>query len=172
MAADWSSERGIWTVEAVRQDNGETEQYKMIGADARNVEWLGDITEAKSAIVVMEGVSMYLSEQEVRGILKAICDRFDRVSLMMDCYTLFAAKASRYKNPINEVGVTEVYGVDDPRVLEADTGISFVREHEMTPKHLIESLKGIEKFIFRTVYGGKASKMAYRLYEFGKENTF
>jgi len=27
VAADWSSEQGIWTVEAVRQGNGETEQY-------------------------------------------------------------------------------------------------------------------------------------------------
>ena len=36
----------------------------------------------------------------------------------MDCYTGFAARASKYKNPINDVGVSVVYGIDEPKVLE------------------------------------------------------
>lgn len=36
----------------------------------------------------------------------------------MDCYTTFAAKASKIKNPINDVGMTTVYGIDDPKILE------------------------------------------------------
>lgn len=35
-------------------------------------------------------------------------------------YTEFAAKASKYKNPINEVGVSKVYGLDQPKVLVAE----------------------------------------------------
>ena len=46
----------------------------------------------------------------------------------MDCYTEFAARASRYKNPVNEVGVTRLWGVDDPRKLERGTWLAFLRE--------------------------------------------
>ncbi len=85
---------------------------------------------------------------------------------MIDCYTVFAAKASKYKNPINEVGVTVVYGIDEPKILEESTGITFIKEHEMTPDTLIKELDGIEKIVFKKVFGGKFSKKMYRLYEY------
>ena len=37
----------------------ETTEYKMLVGDAREVSWLDSIPESKSAIVVMEGISMY-----------------------------------------------------------------------------------------------------------------
>ena len=62
------------------------------------------------------------------GLLAALTKRFGAVSLLMDCYTEFAARASRYKNPVNEVGVTRLWGVDDPRKLERGTWLAFLRE--------------------------------------------
>ena len=86
----------------------------------------------------------------------------------MDCYTTFAAKASKYKNPINDVGVTEVYGLDDPKLLE-QAGIKFVKEREMTPENMINELKGIEKTIFSKLYAGSIAEKMYRLYEYRYE---
>ena len=86
----------------------------------------------------------------------------------MDCYTTFAAKASKYKNPINDVGVTEVHGLDDSKLLE-QAGVKFVKEHEMTPQNLIDELKGIEKFIFSKLYAGSIAQKMYRLYEYSYE---
>jgi hypothetical protein len=64
------------------------------------------------------------------------------------------------------VGVTVVYGLDEPKILEDGTGISFFKEYEMTPEEMIDELKGMEKVIFKKVYAGKISKKMYRLYEF------
>ena len=72
---------------------------------------------------------------------------------------------SKYKNPINDVGVTEVYGIDEPTLLESD-GVSFVKEHNMTPQEFIEELIGSEKYIFRKLYAGNFSKKLYRLFEY------
>ena len=83
----------------------------------------------------------------------------------MDCYTEFAAKASRVKNPINDVGVTRVYGLDDPRKLER-SGLRFLREHTMTPDALIGQLQGMEKRIFKRMFAGSFAKKMYRLYEY------
>ena len=144
----------------------ETKDYHMIGADVRNSDWLASIPKGKKAIIVMEGVSMYLRLEELKSVLSNIQNHFAKVNILMDCYTVFAAKASKYKNPINDVGVTVVYGMDDPKLLEDSTGVSFVREHEMTPINFIDGLQGIEKIIFKKVFGGNISKKMYRLYEY------
>lgn len=86
----------------------ECSRYKMLGADVRTCDFLAGI-DAKSAIVVLEGISMYLCPEELKALLARIAAHFAQVKVLMDCYTEFAAKASRYKNPIHDVGVTEVF---------------------------------------------------------------
>ena len=145
----------------------ETERYQMVGADIRDMNWLRQLPGG-NAIVILEGVSMYLRPEELTGLMAAICAHFDKVSVLMDCYTVFAAKASKVKNPINDVGVTQVYGMDDPRALEGSTGLKFLREHSMTPEALICQLQGMERRVFQRLYTGALAKRLYRLYEYTK----
>ena len=138
----------------------ETDHYKMIPGDLREKNWLEAIP-GKEAIVVLEGVSMYVTRSQLRTAFDNLYAHFEHVAVLMDCYTEFAAKASKYKNPINDVGVTQVYGLDDPNSLPG-----FLREHEMTPADLIDQLEGMEKRIFRSLYAGGVAKKMYRLYEY------
>ena len=144
----------------------ENEQYHMVEADVRDRTWIDKLPQASDAIVVMEGVSMYFAPEELKQILQDISGKYEKFNLLMDCYTSFAAKASKYKNPINDVGVTLVYGVDEPKDLVAGTGLVFVQEHEMTPLPMINQLQGVEKVIFKKLFGGKIAKKMYRLYEY------
>ena len=144
----------------------ETENYHMIECDIRHSEWLNCIEDVHHAVVVMEGVSMYLSPEELRGFFDMLSARFKYISLLTDCYSVLAAKASKHKNPINEVGVTKVYGTDDPKTLENGT-LHFIGEREMIPQPYIDQLHGAEKYIFQKLYAGRFSKKLYRLYEFG-----
>ncbi len=153
-------------IEVRRRFYAETGSYHMIGGDIRQEDWVSAIPEDREALVVMEGVSMYLPPEELRRLLGRLTDHFGRVRLLMDSYTTFAAKASRYKNPINDVGVTRVWGLDDPRTAVEGTGLCFLQEWEMTPADLAEQLQGMEQRIFRRVYGGKLAKKLYRMYEF------
>ena len=146
----------------------ETEEYHMISSDVRQSEWLSEVPQDKNAIVIMEGISMYLLPEELTVVLENLTKYFPEVHILMDCYTIFAAKTSKYKNPINDVGVTQVYGMDDPLALENGTGLTFVKEHEMTPASLIDELKGMEKSIFEKVFAGGVAKKMYRLYEYEK----
>ena len=102
--------------------------------------------------------------------LQRLAEHFGTVCVLLDCYTVFAAKASKYKNPINEVGVTKVYGLDDPRELEKGTGLRFVAEREMTPPDMIAQLRGTEKSIFQRIYAGTTARKMYRMYEFERSN--
>ena len=147
----------------------ETVDYQMIAGDVRGGNWLKNIPENKCAIVVMEGVSMYLTPQELHGLIVNLCNHFEQISFFMDSYTVFAAKMSKYKNPINDVGVTEVCGIDDPMRLECGE-FTFVKEHTMTPRKYIDELYGMEKCIFEKLYAGNFAKKLYRLYEYKKGN--
>ena len=77
------------------------------------------------------------------------------------------SKMSKYKNPINDVGVIQVFGIDEPRALEKDA-FRFVKEHDMTPPRFVEELKGMEKQIFSKMYAGRFARKLYRMYEYRK----
>ncbi len=146
----------------------EGENYHMIASDARNPMLLQDVPKGGQAIILLEGISMYLTPEELNGLFKTLAGHFEMAYLLMDCYTVMAAKASKYKNPINEVGVTTVYGVDDGNVPAENTGFTMIKEWDMTPESLVNQLKGSERMIFRKVFGGKFAKKLYRMYEYQK----
>ena len=154
-------------IEERKRYYAETNNYIMIAGDARDCSWLTTIEEKKSAIVVMEGISMYLTADEMRNLANNLCTHFESIALLVDAYTSFAAKMSKIRNPINDVGVTEVYGIDEPQEYQTER-ITFVKEHRMIPKKYIDELKGFEKTVFAKLYAGGFSKKLYRLFEYKK----
>ena len=155
-------------IEERKRYYAESDNYKMIAGDVRESTWLSSITETQHAIVVMEGVSMYLTMDEMRNLADSLCTHFESIMLLVDAYTSFAAKMSKRRNPINDVGVTEVYGIDNPQAYQSEK-LSFVKEHTMIPQKYIDELKGLERFVFAKLYAGGFSKKLYRLYEYQKK---
>ena len=145
----------------------ETTNYKMISSDVRTNSFLESIPERKNAIIVMEGISMYLSFNYLKDLISSLCNHFENLSLLVDCYSVLGEKLSKYKNPINNVGVSKVYGIDKPESLE-NNKFRFIKEHNMTPIEFINELHGFEKFVFKKLYAGSLSKKLYRLYEYKK----
>ena len=144
----------------------ENDHYRMIPSSVTDPEFLKQIPAADAAIVVMEGISMYLKPEELAELLRNLRSHFDQVHLLMDCYTEFAARMSKFKNPVNDVGVTEVYGMDDPDALAVKGGFSYLQEEYMTPDSLISQLSKHQQPIFRKLYAGSMSRKLYKLYEF------
>ena len=154
-------------IEERKRYYSESADYQMIAGDVRDSNWLKGIPEKKSAIVVMEGVSMYMTFKELHKLTENLCAHFNQITFLVDCYTVLAAKMSKYKNPINDVGVTKVYGIDDPMLLQHGE-FAFVKEHNMTPEKYVEELHGMEKHIFKKLYAGNFAKKLYRLFEYRK----
>ena len=145
----------------------QSHNYTMLAGDVRDCKWLDELPAKKQAIVVMEGVSMYLTAEELSNFMAKLNARFEQIALLMDCYTVFAAKMSKYKNPVKDVGVTKVYGIDNPQAFE-NGGLVYAKERTMIPQKYIDELKGLEKRVFKRVYAGGFSKKLYRLYEYRK----
>ncbi len=139
------------------------EGYRMIGSDLRE-NWLSQVPRGGCAIVVMEGISMYLAQPELKNLLERLCGHFDRIHLLMDIYTPFGAAASRYKNPINQVGVTQVYGYEKPEALFP--GLRYIAEHPLCPEEFIAQLPEGDQRLFRKLYAGSFARRLYRLWEY------
>ena len=147
----------------------ETDTYRMVSGDASDAEWLAQIPAGGRAVVILEGVSMYLQEEAISRLFSALDHRYDAVDVLMDAYTAFGAKASKYKNPVRDVGVTAVYGLEDPTAVLNRCGLRLLREHSMTPDALVNELHGLERLFFKAMFAGTMARKVYRLYEYGKE---
>lgn len=149
----------------------EDELYHMLTQDLTKVWDMRLFKDVRKAIIVMEGISMYLPFEQLNALFTNLSNTFEEIYLLMDCYSSFAAKASKYKNPVNEVDVEKVYGLDDPTALCKDTYFIYCKEHEMTPKKYIEQLEKSEQMLFNKLYNGKFAQNLYHLYEFKKEGS-
>ena len=99
-------------------------------------------------------------------MFKILEEKYDRLHILMDIYTEFGAKASKYKNPVNEVGVTTLYGFDNVEELLHGMKIAFQKEHSFTPKYLVDELTGLERKFFNMLFTGSFYGKLYRLLEF------
>ena len=153
-------------IEERRKYYTESDSYHMLAADMRSGVWKNHIEANQDAVIVLEGVSMYFAPDELKGLLSNLAGHFKTVKVLMDCYTEKGAKASKHKNPINDVGVTLVYGYDDPESLAKKSDLMFVQEYNMTPQKYIDELQGMEKVVFKKLFAGKIARSMYRMYEF------
>lgn len=143
----------------------ETDSYSMKNLDASSQNDLNNLPDALCAIVVMEGISMYLTDDELSQLFRALSEKYQKVHIMMDVYTVFGAKASKYKNPVNDVGVTKLYGVDSLEQMLEGTKLSVKAEHSFTPDYLVNELPGCDKWFFKMMFTGKIYRKIYQLYE-------
>ena len=155
-------------LEARKKYYSENERYKMMVFDASKAEMVESLPDAKTVIVVFEGISMYLRNEELNAFIRALDKKYPQVHMLLDVYTVFGAKASKYKNPINDVGVTTVWGLDDINLVLAGTQLKFEAEHSLTPENLVKELPPFDKGIFKFLFTGSFYRKIYRLYEISK----
>ena len=157
---------------AIRKDYfGESGNYRMQALDASDPAQIAALPESDTAIVVLEGLSMYLSKAQLRGFLGALRKKYRVLCVLMDIYTEFGAKASKYKIPVNDVGVTKLYGIDDMEGMIGGLGLRVVREHSFTPPALVNELKPMDRAFFRLMFTGRLYRKIYRLMELASAGT-
>ena len=144
----------------------ESDSYRMVALNAAESDGIKELPDAPAVIVVLEGISMYLTNEQLRAFLGALEDKYPKVHVLMDIYTEFGVRASRFKNPVKEVGVNRIYGIDNIDDLTKGLRLHFKAEHTVTPKRLVNELSGAEKLFFKVLFTGKLYGKIYRLLEF------
>ncbi len=145
-----------------RQFFQESEQYRMIASSITDHSWMDKIDyHGEYVHFLMEGVSMYLSEAEIKALLSAIQRKFGFCTFTFDAYTTLAAKCSKFKNPVNNVNAKIDFAMDDPKILETDR-IVFSGEIDMVNPAIQAKLTGFDRKRFDLM--GRFYKKFYRMF--------
>ena len=115
--------------ERLLPEKGEISQIAMSAMDS----WGGEIREMDAPVlVIIEGLTMYLTQEDVQRIFSVIGGRFDRADVFVETMNPMMARGFRERS-IEGSGARFTWGVRDGQTLAGLLpGFSFVEEHSLT----------------------------------------
>ena len=115
--------------EKLLPENGVISQIAMSAMD----DWSGEIAEhAVPALVIIEGLTMYLSEAEVRQIFEVITKRFEKATVFAEIMNPAVVKRFKEKS-IEGSQAKFTWGAKDGKALALlSQELKFVEEHSLT----------------------------------------
>ncbi len=150
----------------------ETDHYHLIGSSVTEAEWLKKIPQSpKHALVIAEGLLMYLTEDDIRTLLGRLSDRLGTCTLVFDAFSSYAARKVRNHPSIKKTGAAIHWGIDDPVDMEKwGVGLRFIGEKYFTANEEIPNLITGARILFRIANLFPAAKKAQRIlvYEMDK----
>lgn len=109
----------------------ETPRYRFIARSLLDFSWIDEVHRETNQpfLVLMEGVSMYLTEAENRGWLQQVCDRLAPTEVVFDVMNRRRAKRTRQHDTVSKTSAEFKWGIDDSRELETwHESISFKQD--------------------------------------------
>ncbi len=111
-----------------------SDHYHVVAASVTDPSWLAQIPDDRPTLMIAEGLTMYLSEQEGVALLRRVVDRFGRGELQFDAFNRLGVKSQWINTVVRRSGSTLRWGIDRPdEILEAVPGtrlLSWVRWFE------------------------------------------
>jgi len=148
----------------------ENDRYHLIAAPALPADWLAQLPRAEHALVLAEGLSMYLSEADMRALMAALQGHFRHTTFIFDAYSRSAAKLSALKNPVNAVKAKIDFAMDDPQLLLSGTqGMKAILDADIITPEAVSRLKGSDRLRFR--FMGRFGRSFYRIFGYEIEGT-
>lgn len=153
-------------IQVRKQFYQESGSYRMIGKSVTDFSWLEEAAECdRPVIVVAEGLTMYLTDEENKELIQQIRQHFARADYVFDAYSISAVWWSKYKNPVNKMGAVIRWGLDEPLLLEdKEAGIQYIETKYFTHQEWVGKLSGRTKWMFKFLYGNKWADNLYRIY--------
>lgn len=83
----------------------ESQSYRMLSSSVMDLEWLNAIDSKNfPTLIIAEGLTMYLTEEEIKELFLAFKRKFQQVDFIFDAYSISSVKMSKYKKPGKQNG--------------------------------------------------------------------
>ena len=100
------------------------EHYHLLATSATDVSWLNQIPADRPMLLLAEGISMYLTEDQGTALLRNVVDRFPSGELQIDFYNWLAVRSQKAHTLVRTSGSTLYWAVNRPEdVLSKVPGI-------------------------------------------------
>jgi O-methyltransferase involved in polyketide biosynthesis len=90
-------------------------RYQLIATSATDASWLDEIPTDRPVLLLAEGISMYLTDQDGVALLRRIVDRFPLGELQMDFYNWLGIRTQRAHKLVRQTGSTLHWAVNGPQ---------------------------------------------------------
>jgi O-methyltransferase involved in polyketide biosynthesis len=95
----------------------EADNYHVIAASVTDPGWLSGIPGDRPALMVGEGLTMYLQEREGIALLRRIVEHFPSGELQFDAFSRLAIKSQWMNTIVRRAKATLFWGIDGPDVI-------------------------------------------------------
>ena len=119
-------------IELRRKFFEENERYQFIGKSVLDFSWIDQIQQLPNQhlVIVMEGVSCYLSEADNRALMSQICTRLSPTEFIFDVISRRISKNSANHDTVSKTDAEFKSGIDNSKDLENwEPGITLKSEH-------------------------------------------
>ncbi len=90
------------------------EHYHVVAASVTDPGWLADIPADRPALMIGEGLTMYLTEQDGIALLRRVVGRFGSGELQFDAFNRLGIKSQWMNVIVRRAGATLQWGIDGP----------------------------------------------------------
>jgi O-methyltransferase involved in polyketide biosynthesis len=89
--------------------------YHLISTSATDPSWLDQIPSDRPALLLAEGISMYLTQHDGVALLQRFVDRFPTGELQIDFYNWFGIRTQKMQTLVRRSGSTLFWAVNSPQ---------------------------------------------------------
>lgn len=141
------------------------ERYHIIASSVTDLEWMDAVAAGgRPVLVVAEGLLMYLSEADVRGLVLQLQETFPGCRLIADVFSRQTARSAANHPSLKKTGATIGWGIDDPHEMEAwAPGLRLLEEWYFTDDPDLARLSLGYRLAYRLAGAFKAAKRAQRI---------
>lgn len=139
--------------------------YRMVGGSVLEKGWLDEVPPGRSAVVVAEGLLMYLTQEQIRALLLRLRERLGNYTMLFDAYsTLTARTAGRWHPSLRGTGASIRWGIDDPRDLERwFPRLQVTEEAFFTSAEALQGLSRVHRVLYRAAGVLSVARRAHRI---------
>jgi O-methyltransferase involved in polyketide biosynthesis len=152
-------------IELRRKFYPEAERYHLIASSATDLDWMAQArTDGKPALVVAEGLLMYLDEAGVRSLVLALQKNYPGCRLAGDVFSRTTARSAARHPSLKQTGAKIGWGIDDAHELESwSPGIKLLEEWFFTQDPDLDKLNAGYRMAYRLAGKFKAAREAQRI---------
>jgi O-methyltransferase involved in polyketide biosynthesis len=92
--------------------------YQLIGSSLADLSWLDRVPADQPAMILAEGVMMYLPETVVGPLLRRLTDHFPTGQMVFDAFNRLARQAAKADQSVGATGASFGWTIDDPQSIQ------------------------------------------------------
>ena len=120
-----------------------SDRYHVVGASVTDPTWLEAIAGDRPALLIAEGLTMYLKEDEGIALLRRVVERFASGELQFDVFNRLSIRTQWTHPIVRRSGSTLYWGVNSPRAIL----------RSVPELRLVDCVSAFETDTFRQVHG-------------------